>query len=307
MKRLPLLIAATLLSNVAAGQLGEPDGWWTEYRGAGGEVFSFFNACSGMGYRVSISGNSSNESALRETEIASAVESRLRAARIFDERTSPNALKSYLIVQVIFTGNSASLSVEFLKPGFKDIFSRHQFFIDSRGLATWQRAWLVQGFRSGDVLAQLSKYLDEFIANYLRVNSDEACEGFRVAEREQQARLAADRAAARTDAAVERAARAARWKGWSAEQCESLEEYVGECLFAVDQTESSQEVERDRMSMRLEILKPEDQDQWTLTMVDRSKGQDLVLDLTPSQIQHLRDFLTNVLQETGTEWSIPEG
>ena len=100
-------------------------------------------------------------------------------------------------------------------------------------METWQKGWLVQGYRSGDLLAQLSKFLDEFIASYLRVNSEEACENYRVAERERRATLEAERAARH----AEFDARAARWKGWSAEQRGSLEDMIDQWFCEADAKE----------------------------------------------------------------------
>ena len=220
MKQLPILLAAAVLCQVASGQERDTGDWWTNYAATGHDRFNFFNACEGMAYHVSISGEGSNDSALRDSEVENAIESRLRAARIF-EGDSQKAAKSYFNVYVTLAGSAASLGVGFEKPGFVDPYSRHRMAQFPRGMETWQKGWFVQGgFRSGEFLAQLSKYLDEFIASYLRVNSDEACEEYRVAEREHRARLEAERAAAR----AELDARAARWKGWSAEQCESLED-----------------------------------------------------------------------------------
>lgn len=215
-----LLVATAVLCQVASGQDDVTDDAWANYVVAGNDVFDFFNACEGMAYHVTISGETSNDSALRDSEIANAIESRLRAARIFDEN-SQEAAKSYFNVNVILAGSAASLHIGFEKPGFEDPYSLHRLLQFPRGLVTWQKSWLVQGgFRSGDVLAQLSKFLDELIVNYLRVNSDEACEKYRVAEQRRKTKLEAERAAKR----AERDARAARWQGWSAEQCESLDD-----------------------------------------------------------------------------------
>ena len=59
------------------------------------------------------------------------------------------------------------------------------------------------------------------------------------------------------------------------------------------------------MSMRLEIF--QSGDQFTLSMVDKRGRKDVVVNLTARQVQHLRDFLTNVLRDTGIEWNFPEG
>ena len=216
---LVVALAALALCHVVSGQDQETDEWSTNYVAAR-DMFDFFNSCEGMTYNVRTSGKASNDSALSESDIANAVESRLRAARIFRENAQ-GAKSSYFNVYVTLAGNAVSLHVGFEKPGFADPYSTHRLFQFPRGMETWSKSWLVQGgYRSGDVLAQLSKYLDEFIVNYLRVNSDETCEEYRVAEQEHRAKLEAERAAER----AKRDARATRWNGWSAEQCESLED-----------------------------------------------------------------------------------
>ena len=229
-KHLPILLAAAVLCQGASGQSRETEDWWADYVAAQQDMFELFNACEGMAYHVSVSGEGSHDSAPRDSEIENAIESRLRAARIFEEDPQ-GAAKSYFNVYVILVGTAASLHIGFQKPGFVDPYSKHRMAQFPRGMETWRKDWLVQGgYRSGDLLAQLSKYLDEFIASYLRVNSEESCENYRVAERERKARLEAERAANR----AERDARAARWKGWSKEQCESLPSDVEECLNYVD-------------------------------------------------------------------------
>ncbi len=215
-----MIVAALALCQVAPAQDQETDEeWWTSYWATARDMFDFFNSCEGMAYNVGISGKASNDSALSESDIANAVESRLRAARMFQKGSQ--AAKSHFNVYLTFVGNTASLRVGFEKPGFTDPYSTHRFLQLTRGMETWTKSWLVQGdFGSGDILAQLSKYLDEFIVNYLRINSDEACEEYRLAEQERRAEREAERAAAK----AERDARASRWNGWTAEQCESLED-----------------------------------------------------------------------------------
>ena len=237
MKQLLILVAALALCQVASGQDEKTDEWWANYVAAARDMFDFFNACEGMAYHVSLSGKRSNDSALSESEIANAIESRLRAARIFEE-DAQKAAKSYFNVHLTLAGSAASLDIGFEKPGFVDPYFRHRILQVPRGMETWQKSWVVQGgFRSGDVLAQLSKYLDEFIVNYLRVNSDDACEKHRVTELEHKAKLEAERAAkkAKFDA------RAVRWKGWSIKQCENLEDPFDEFQCTVDAHEQESE------------------------------------------------------------------
>ena len=232
MKQLLTLVAALALCHVALAQGQETDEESTNYEAAR-DMFDFFNSCEGMTYYVKTWGKGSKDSALSESDIANAVDSRLRAARIFRENTQ--GAKSYFNVYVTWAGNAASLDVGFEKPGFADPYSTHRSFQFPRGMETWRKSWFVHqgGLSSGDVLAQLSKYLDEFIVNYLRVNSDEACEEYRVAEQEHRAKLEA-----------KRDARATRWNDWYAEQCGSLEESDDPVLCFIDASFQFQEIER---------------------------------------------------------------
>ena len=187
MKQLLIFIAALALCQVASGQDEETEKMLADKMLADNvartDAHRFFNACEGMAYNVNIS---SGKAALSESEIANAIESRLRAARIFQD-DDQYGLGSVFNVSLTSAGNAAMLNVGFEKPRFLDPYSKHQFGRILFGMETWKRGSLFQGGDSGDILAQLSKYLDEFIANYLRVNSDDACEEYRVAELEEKA------------------------------------------------------------------------------------------------------------------------
>ena len=56
--------------------------------------------------------------------------------------------------------------------------------------------------------------------------------------------------------------------------------------------------------MRFEIVKAGDQ--FSLSMVDKRSGKDVIVELTTRQVQQLRDILTKVLRDTGIEWNFPE-
>lgn len=58
------------------------------------------------------------------------------------------------------------------------------------------------------------------------------------------------------------------------------------------------------MSMRLEIVRAGDQ--FSLSMVDKRNGKDVIVELTTREVQQLRDILTKVLRDTGIEWNFPE-
>ncbi len=56
--------------------------------------------------------------------------------------------------------------------------------------------------------------------------------------------------------------------------------------------------------MRLEIVRAGDQ--FSLSMVDKRNGKDVIVELTTREVQQLRDILTKVLRDTGIEWNFPE-
>ncbi len=56
--------------------------------------------------------------------------------------------------------------------------------------------------------------------------------------------------------------------------------------------------------MRFEIVKAGDQ--FSLSVVDKRNGNDVIDDLTTCEVQQLRDFLTKVLRNAGNEWTFPE-
>lgn len=233
MKYVLVLVAAMLPSQGAFSHDEEiNEGWFYNYMANPAEKFRFFNACESIAYHIGLSGEASLGSAPGEREIANAIESRLRAARIF--RDDPDGRTSYFNAYLTLVGSAASLRVGFEKFGFVDPYSKFLLAQTLHGVETWHRSWLVEGgFRSGDVLARLSMFLDEFIVNYLSVNTDEACDAYRLAEKEHEAETESERAAARAERMAERDARAVRWKGWSEEQCKSLEAHGGECLYEI--------------------------------------------------------------------------
>ena len=155
--------------------------------------FQFFNACEGMSHYVRITGEGRHDSAPSKAEIANAIESRLRASRVYEDDLDTTR-KSYFNLYLNFAGSAASLRVGFEKPGFVDPYSKHRSATSPRGMETWQKNWVVQGaYDSGDILAQVSKYLDEFLVNYLRVNSEEACSKYQMAEQKHKAEPEAER------------------------------------------------------------------------------------------------------------------
>ena len=128
--------------------------------------FALFTDCLPVSIRAILEIDNSDTN-LTEERISDLAEGRLRGARIFDSDASE---WSFVVVAVNILGNVFSTEVSFLKP-LKDPF-------DKFGLGqTWTSGSF--GQHQGDsefVLSYLSKGIDQFILEYLRVN-EEACEG----------------------------------------------------------------------------------------------------------------------------------
>ena len=105
------------------------------------------------------------EIGLTEESLQAAVESRLRAARLYDP-TSATRLNLYLNA----VGRGTWMNLEFRKL----VFDRN-----SRS-AHWAATWIhggggTYGNDAGDILSLVSTLMDKFLVEYLRVN-EEACE-----------------------------------------------------------------------------------------------------------------------------------
>ena len=101
---------------------------------------------------------------LNQEAIATAVRSRLRGARLYDD----SAL-SYLYVNVNVIGSAYALNVEYNKV-VNDLASGESF-----PATTWNIGSAgTHGRDSGFILSHVSRHTDKFIDSYLRVNED-AC------------------------------------------------------------------------------------------------------------------------------------
>ena len=140
----------------------------------------------------------SGDGALAPTtsELLNNLESRLRAAKIHKDLDDA---RDYLVANVIAVGNAFNLTVYFRKARFLDPFSKHDFVRIEHTVKTWETGMLgTGGSGSGRVLSEVSKYVDEFLVGYLRVNSDEACKEYRLAEQKHRQELEAEQEAWRS-------------------------------------------------------------------------------------------------------------
>lgn len=148
---LSLAFAAFLCPLTLAGQSATQD------------TFNLFTGCSGVFISVQVQDREGEIPELTTLSVSRAVRSRLRVARIFD----PDAIP-YLDIHVMIVGNAFSVSTQLRQPltGFGGI----------RGVAaTWTSSTTgTSGRAAGYVQDVVTRHLDQFIDEYLRVNED-AC------------------------------------------------------------------------------------------------------------------------------------
>lgn len=140
------------------------------------ERFRLYNGCSPMDYGVSLD-LSVGESVqgLTEKAISDAVESRLRAARLYDsEEPSYFFVYIHLLDSMVggrHAGWAYSMNVSFNKRVADEASGIHSW------ASTWERGSTGTASDSGTgeaILGSVRGYMDEFLAEYLRVN-EKAC------------------------------------------------------------------------------------------------------------------------------------
>ena len=112
---------------------------------------------------------------LTRDQIRNAAESRLRAAGIYDANADPSL---YINVNV---GSPTTGSGHF--PFYSIMVEYNRFLFDRRipllrGVRTWWTGSIGQG-SSGLLLSSLSRHLDRFLVEYLRVRDSKACQDLR--------------------------------------------------------------------------------------------------------------------------------
>ena len=130
--------------------------------------FQLFNACRPMRLVVEEPSPDAWAVGLTEERIQLAAESRLRAARLYTE-SDEEANYAFLYINISVVDRAFNISVWYRR-SVTDLVN------NSIGLAT---TWVTgstgtYGGDAGFIIQGLSSYLDEFLANYLRVN-DPAC------------------------------------------------------------------------------------------------------------------------------------
>ena len=132
---------------------------------SGVDRFQFFNECRPMNLVVEGLPAAAAEIDLTEAAIQAAVESRLRAARLYDADAGP-----ILYVNVSVVGRAYSLGLEYLKVLYDPVSD------ETRPATTWESG--STGTHGGDaayILSILAGQMDLFLVEYLRVN-ESACD-----------------------------------------------------------------------------------------------------------------------------------
>ena len=126
--------------------------------------FKLFNACRPMELVVENLTPDAQAVGLTRERIQLAVESRLRAARLYTGSWE-KANRAYLYVNINVVGRAHNIAVRYRK-WVTDLVN------NSNGLATtWDTGGAgTHGRDAGFIIQHLSSLLDEFLAGYLRVN-----------------------------------------------------------------------------------------------------------------------------------------
>ena len=150
-KRLALLPFAALLVSIAAGQD-------LLSRNEGSELF---NDCGPMGLVVEELSDDATDIGLTEEALWALTESRLRAARLYPTDL-PGPTTAMLFVRVHVAGGAFDLSIRYNK-----------VVIDLSGTRSQSATWSTTDTHDGNlqrIVLSMSQHLDEFLAEYLRVN-----------------------------------------------------------------------------------------------------------------------------------------
>ena len=130
--------------------------------------FQLFTKCEQIRLVVQHGGNLRSDAmknGLSNESIQNAAESRLRSANLYTNKR----LDSYLFVYIHVVGNAHTISVQFNKTVI-DKFTGHSF-----PAPTWDTGSIgTHGNDPGYILSGLSRHIDKFLVEFLRVN-DEAC------------------------------------------------------------------------------------------------------------------------------------
>ena len=152
---------AFVLAFSGLAQAQDSETTWPERR----DKFRLFNHCGPMDLGVDEISADAREIGLTKYSLRAAVESRLRSARLFDESAS-----SFLAVEVNVVGADFSVDLSFSKT-VCDVGASNECW----SARTWYRGSVgTHGKNGNHILSSVSRHMDHFILEYLRVN-EEAC------------------------------------------------------------------------------------------------------------------------------------
>ena len=146
-----LAFAAAMLASPLEGQTGE----------AMQERFELFNQCRPI--RVLVEGlpESAGTTGLGKEDVQAVAESRLRGARLY---TFPGSGGAYRHINVSVVDGAFSLSLEYRRWVLDPVDDT------SGSAATWHKGSIRTSIDGGHILSGVSHMLDEFLADYMRVN-----------------------------------------------------------------------------------------------------------------------------------------
>ena len=123
------------------------------------DLFRLFNACKPIGLQVGLVSDDLLELGISKADIREAVENRLRVARLY----TSSALTSLHVAVSRFR-----IQLEYRKP-VRDLITR-----ETRQVPTFTKTARVNDHEKASVMLELSKVLDHFLVEYLKVN-ESAC------------------------------------------------------------------------------------------------------------------------------------
>ena len=124
--------------------------------------FRLFNECKPMSLVVEKLNDYASTIGLTTDKLQVAVESRLRSARLYDTAEVP-----FLYVNVHVVDQAFSISVDYEKLVFDSVSG------ESNKAKTWTTGSTgMHGRNAGYILSSVSRHLDQFLVEYLRVNEE---------------------------------------------------------------------------------------------------------------------------------------
>ena len=149
-------LAVTLVSSTAVGETSTFEERYAR--------FELFADCGPMRLVVEELNEAATKIGLTREAIQAAAESRLRSARLYSAEAVP-----HLYIQVTVAGQAFNAATQY-KKRVHDPLSGFRFLAPTWNISSTG----THGGNSGYILSGVSRYLDQFLVEFLRVN-EEAC------------------------------------------------------------------------------------------------------------------------------------